>query len=366
MSEGRAELMSTARNDKPINALEALERAQWIAFAPFVFQAARVLRDRGILSAIEASDAGLTLDEVAAAVDLPIYGTRVLLEAGLGIGLVTETEDEHRYQLTKTAVFLQHDPMTRANMDFTRDVNYEGLAYLDAAVASGRPEGLRVFGDWPTVYEGLAELPEHVRASWFAFDHHYSDGAFKSVLPLVFRNRPERLLDIGGNTGKWAKACLAYDPAVEITLMDLPGQLNNAKQHLGEAGLLERVRFCEANLLAADTEIPGGFSAIWMSQFLDCFSEAEIVSILRRCVAALEPNGRIYILETFWDQQRYPAASFCLQMTSLYFTAIANGTSQLYRSETFLACVHAAGLEVEDQHEQLGISHTLLVCRVRD
>ncbi|WP_366524604.1 hypothetical protein [Nannocystis sp.] len=47
--------------DKPISALEALERAQWIAFAPMVFQAACVLRDRGILAALEASRDGLSL-----------------------------------------------------------------------------------------------------------------------------------------------------------------------------------------------------------------------------------------------------------------------------------------------------------------
>ena len=346
---------------KPINALEALERAQWIAFAPFVFQAARVLRDRDILRTIEASSAGLTLPEIAAAVALPIYGTRVLLEAGLGIGLLTETEG--RYQLTKTAVFLQHDPMTRANMDFTRDVNYLGLAQLDEAVATGKPAGLKVFGEWATVYEALAHLPEPVRESWFGFDHHYSDGAFGAALPLVFRARPRRLLDIGGNTGKWATACLRHDPTVEVTLMDLPGQLNNARENLGTAGLLARVSFHEANLLDEATTVPRGHDVIWMSQFLDCFSEREIVSILRRCADAMGPETRIYILEAFWDCQRFSAASFCLQMTSLYFTAIANGNSQMYRSTTFLACVHAAGLEVERQHDELGLSHTLLVCR---
>lgn len=349
--------------DKPISALEALERAQWIAFAPMVFQAACVLRDRGILAALEASRDGLTLAEAADAAGLPIYGTRVLLEAGLGIGIVKETAA--RWQLTKVGTFLLRDPMTRANMDFTRDVNYLGLASLGEAVATGKPAGLKVFGEWATVYEGLAQLPEPIRRSWFAFDHFYSDGAFATTLPLVFKQRPRRLLDIGGNTGKWARACLQHDPEVEVTLMDLPGQLHNAEELLRGAGLLDRVRFHPANLLDPAAVVPPGFDAIWMSQFLDCFSEAEIVAILRRCAAAIPPHGRIYILEAFWDQQRFKAASFCLQMTSLYFTAIANGTSQMYRSTTFLACVEAAGLEIETQHHELGMSHTLLVCKPR-
>jgi SAM-dependent methyltransferase len=346
---------------KPIHALEALERAQWIAFAPFVFQAACVLRDRGILLAIEASEDGLTLEEIASAVQLPIYGVRVLVEAGLGIGLLSRVEDRHR--LTKTGLFVQHDPMTRANMDFTRDVNYLGLAHLDEAIASGRPEGLRVFGDWPTIYRGLAELPEQVRKSWFAFDHHYSDGAFGSAANVVFRRRPRRLLDIGGNTGRWAITCLRQDPELEVTIVDLPGQLRNAEQQLAAHDLLARTTLHETDLLDESAVLPTGFDAIWISQFLDCFSEAQIVSILRRCRAALAPEGRIYILEPFWDRQRFTAASFCLQMTSLYFTALANGNSQMYHSEVFLACVAAAELEIEEQHDQLGVSHTLLICR---
>jgi hypothetical protein len=348
---------------QPISAFEALERAQWIAFAPFVFQATCVLRDRGILSAVERSRDGLSLEQIAEAVDLPLYGTRVLVEAGLGIGLFSE--DAGRYRVTTTALLLEHDPMTRANMDFTRDVNYLGLAHLDAAIASGQPKGLAVFGEWSTVYEALAQLPEPVRRSWFAFDHFYSDSAFPAALPLVLAQRPRRMLDIGGNTGKWASACLRADPELEVTILDLPGQLRSAEQNLANAGLHDRVHFHAANLLDEACEIPRQFDAIWMSQFLDCFSEHEITSILRRCVAAMQPGTKLYILEAFWDRQRFAAASFCLQMTSLYFAAIANGNSQMYHSSTFLACVRAAGLEVEVEHDGLGVSHTLLVCRVQ-
>lgn len=346
---------------KQMTSLEALERAQWIAFAPFVFQASRVLRDRGILRAIEATPGGLTLPQVAEAAGLPLYGTRVLLEAGLGIGLVTEVDG--RYRLTKTADYILHDPMTRANMDFTRDVNYDGLAHLDEAVVTGKPAGLKVFGEWPTVYAALAQLPDDVRASWFQFDHHYSDGAFGAALPLVFRARPRRLLDIGGNTGKWALACMRHDPDVEVTILDLPGQLRSAEERIAATDHRSRIHFHAADLLDESTAVPTGHDVIWMSQFLDCFSEPEIVSILRRCAAALRPDDRIYILEAFWDRQRFPAASFCLQMLSLYFTAIANGNSQMYRSDTFLACVREAGLVVEREHDELGVSHTLLVCR---
>jgi len=102
-----------------------------------------------------------------------------------------------------------------------------------------------------------------------------------------------------------------------------------------------------------------------MSQFLDCFSEAEIVSILRRCHDAITEDGCVFILEPFWDKQRFEIAAFCLQQTSLYFTALANGNSQMYSAETFLACVHQAGFEIEEQTDNIGLSQTLLKCKKR-
>jgi ubiquinone/menaquinone biosynthesis C-methylase UbiE len=346
-----------------------MERAQWIAMAPFVFQAACVLRDRGILSACESTKKGLTLDELAESVGLSVYGTRVLVEAGLGMGALQL--DDGRYSTTKIGWMLLHDDLTRANMDFTRDVAYRGLAHLDEAIATGRPAGLRELSPrpepaaeaaWPTIYAGLAELPAQVRTSWFAFDHHHSDTAFAPALRILFRRPPRKLLDIGGNTGKFARACLRHDPDVQITLVDLPGQLDDAQRELSSVDGAHRVSFHPTNLLDPNSEIPSGFDAIWLSQFLDCFSEAEIVAILRRCSAALSPGGRIYVLEPFWDRQRFSAAAFCLQMTSLYFTAIANGTSQMYGATTFLACIEQAELVIEEQHDGLGNSHTLLVC----
>ena len=48
-------------------ALEAKATAQWIAFGPVIFQVARVLRNSGILAAVENSGTdGLTLEEIAA------------------------------------------------------------------------------------------------------------------------------------------------------------------------------------------------------------------------------------------------------------------------------------------------------------
>jgi ubiquinone/menaquinone biosynthesis C-methylase UbiE len=346
-------------------ALEARETAQWIAFGPVIFQVARALRNFGILEAIEDSgDNGLTLKEIAGKVKLSDYGVRVLLESGLSMGLVII--NDHKYTLTKTGYFILHDPLTKVNMDFVHDVCYKGLFHLDESIKTGKPAGMKELGNWPTIYEGVAKLPEHIQKSWFSFDHFFSDDAFPKVLPHVYKNNIKSLLDIGGNTGKWALASAKYDPDVHITIMDLPGPLNVAKEIVEKSGLTNRISFFPANVLNEKQSFPKGFDVIWMSQFLDCFSEEEIVSILKRCYDALEEDGFIYILEPFWDRQKFEIAAFCLHQTSIYFTALANGNSQMYSAETFLPCIDKAGFEIAEQTDNIGLSQTLLKCRKKE
>lgn len=344
-------------------AFEAITYAQWIAWAPMVFQATRVMRDTGILTVLqEAGKSGLTMQEIEEKVKLPHYGVRVLLESGLGIGLVLLNED--KYTLTKTGYFILTDELTKANMNFVQDVCYQGMFFLEDAIKTQKPAGLKVFGDkWSTIYEALSQLPENIRKSWFGFDHFYSDDAFPLVLPLVFKNKPKRMLDIGGNTGKWSMKAVTFDPDVHVTIVDLPGQVNMAKANIEKMGLGNRISFHETNMLDDKQPLPKGYDAIWMSQFLDCFSDAEITSILKRCHAAVSDDGFIYIMESFWDKQKFEVGAFSLQQTSLYFTAIANGNSQMYNSEVFLKCVDEAGFTVVEQIDQIGVSQTLLRCK---
>lgn len=342
-------------------ALQAKEQALWLAFAPIAFQASKALRDMGVLKAVsDAGMQGITIEEILPKVQLSRYSLRVLLEAGLGLDMLLV--NEKRYTLTKTGFFVLNDTLTRINMDFSHDVCYKAMYHLQDSLTEGRPAGLQELGPWETIYQGLSILPEPARTSWFNFDHYYSDLAFPGVLPIVFEHKPKKLLDIGGNTGKWSMACAGYDPDVHVTIMDLPVQINVARQNIEAAGLQERVSFFETNILDESLPFAQGFDVIWMSQFLDCFSEEQIISILSRCREALNDGGSVYILEPFWDKQQFKSAAFCLQQTSLYFTAIANGNSQMYHTDEFYDCIRAAGLKVEMENHKVGLSYTLLRC----
>lgn len=348
------------RDEKPL--YEGIIDAQKLAFAPLAFHAALALRDLGILDTLaDCRPEGLTAERIAKLTRLPLYGVKVLLEAGVVCDLVAIEGD--RFQLRQLGMLVLRDTMTRVNMDFTADVCYRGMAHLRETVQTGKPAGLRELGSWETIYEGLTQLPPHVQQSWLAFDHYYSDHMFPKALPLVFADRPRRLLDVGANTGKFSLACLQHDSQVKVGLLDFPGQLAIARQAIAAKDHTARASYHPIDFLDASLEFPGDQDAIWMSQFLDCFGEDEIVSILERARRALARHGRIYIVETYWDNQEHAAARFVLSMTSLYFAALANGNSKMYRLDDMRGYVQRAGLRIERELERFSASHTMFVCR---
>lgn len=348
-----------------LSAREAQRQAEWIAWGPVVFQASRLMVKFGILDLLRDSNDGMTQEEIVKATGLSPYAVKVLMEASLCIGTVLVDKDTDRFSISKTGWFLLTDKLVRVNMDFNHDVNYEGWFKLEESLLEGKPAGLKHFGDWPTVYEGLSQLPEQVQKSWFGFDHFYSDNSFAQALEIVFSSKPKTLLDVGGNTGRWALQCVGHDNDVNVTIMDLPQQLEMMRKFTAGQKGADRINGYGINLLDDNAPFPTDkhYDAIWMSQFLDCFSEKEILSILSRAAKIMDSESRVYIMETFWDRQKYEPAAFCLTMTSLYFTAIANGNSKMYHSEDMARLVRGAGMEVEKIHDNLGHGHSIMICK---
>ena len=172
-------------------------------------------------------------------------------------------------------------------------------------------------------------------------------------------------MDVGGNTGRFAQRCVAYDPQVEVTIVDLPQQIGLMKKATADDPNAVRIHGYGTNLLDPANGFPEDLhpDVIWMSQFLDCFSEPQILSILQRAARVMDGNARLLIMETFWDRQKYEPAAFCLTMTSLYFTVMANGNSKMYHSDDMARLVNQAGLAVETIHDGLGQGHSIMICK---
>jgi len=346
---------------------DAKAAVQELSFYPIMFQAAYALKKLGILEYLRSKrrekKQGILASEISEKLNIPIYGVKVLLDTAISIDLVTASEN-FEYSITAKGVMLLLDKQTEVNMNFVQDVCYQGMFDLTRSIQEHKPVGLKHFGDWPNIYVGLKDLPENVRKSWFDFDHFYSDNAFRYALPIIFQNDPKVIVDVGGNTGKWSIECCQYNEDVKMIIADLPGQLEDAKKNVASKGFTERVEMFETNVLKEDFAFPENADAIWMSQFLDCFSEKEITHILSNARKHMKANTKLYIMETYWDRQEHPSSTYCLQGTSLYFTALANGNSKMYHSKEMIECVRNAGLQIVEDKDGIGDFHTMFVCQL--
>ena len=354
-----------------IRAVDAKFEAQKIAFAPLAFQAIRAMIETEILREIDnAGENGISRAQLAQRCGVSEYGVGVLCEMALGMNVIKLTADSssaetEKFVLGKIGWMLLEDDLTKVNFNFTNDICYKGAFDLLDSIKNGKPEGLKVFGEqWTTVYEALSTLPEKAKQSWFEFDHFYSDIAFPEALPIVFAEKPKTIVDIGGNTAKWSIACCNYNPDVQMTIVDLPGQTAVAKKNAAKAGFEKRIGFCTGNILSDETKLPQNPDAVWMSQFLDCFSLHQVTKILKKVYEAANENTNVYVLEPLWDKQRFEASAYSLMATSLYFTCIANGNSKMYRYEELVNAIGKAGFELKTAHHNLGSNaYSLLVFR---
>lgn len=336
--------------------IKALADAQKIAFAPLTFQAVSAALEFGILKFIDGKF--VTVDEIMEACDISRYTAETLLEVCCAADIVRKRND--KYSNTLVADALLNNEMTVKNFNFVKDVCYLGASELKNSFVEEKPLGLKRFiGDSETIYNIIHNLPDNIKKSWFEFDHLYSDRSFDEALEIIFREPVKKIFDIGGNTGKFEKACLSFSKECEVTMIDLPENIEAAKQNLSNV----RLKFYGMDVISKDAEFPPISGAVFMSQFLDCFSEPQIISILTKIKNSMDNDTKVYILEPFTDIQQFEGASYSLVHISLYFTCMANGKSKMYSEKRMIDLIEKSGLKLAAKYEDIGIhDYTLLEC----
>ena len=383
--------------------VEVLTEAQKIAFAPMTFQTLAALIDFNILQAV--SETPMTREQVMEKCNLPKYTVFTLFDAALCAGILQKDEDG-LYSVTPLGEAFLFDPMTKANFNFVKDVCYMGAHELKESFEKNAPAGLQKHHiNSKTIYEVLPQLPDKMLKSWYEFDHYYSDDCFGEVLKIMFNPRPAKVFDIGGNTGKFERACLAFDSECEVNMIDLPPNIEVARSKFktadfdghavaqpqcpcegltfresetskfktadfdGHAVALDRLKFHALDILKEENNLPdmtgtdGASTIVLMSQFLDCFSEEQILRILNKVSERINEHTRVYILEPFIDNQFFAGAAYALSHISLYFTCMANGCSKMYNEADMKDIIKNSNLKVSKAYYNIGkYDYTLLEC----
>lgn len=335
--------------------IETLTHAQRIAFAPLMFQAVNSIIEFGILKSVDTKPHSKT--ELMQELNLNEYTVTTLLEAAEVIGII-EKNEKKEYSSTQLGQAFLYDEMTKVNFEYVRDVCYRGAESLTESFQKGSCEGFKkLFPKADTIYPYLTKLPAKMQRSWYGFDHYYSDCCFDIVYKIISDSK--KIFDIGANTGKFERLCLKKNPNIDITMVDLPDNI----EYVRNDKELEGCKFFSTNVLDEKSDFPQISGAVLMSQFLDCFSKEQIIFILKRIALNSSADTKVYILEPFIDRQRFEGAKFSLIHTSLYFTCMANGKSKMYSYSDMEEMINQSGWKISSVYDEIGAhDYTFLEC----
>jgi demethylmenaquinone methyltransferase/2-methoxy-6-polyprenyl-1,4-benzoquinol methylase len=173
---------------------------------------------------------------------------------------------------------------------------------ITATVQGGFPP-LRVF-----------ETKEQTRAFYNKISHVYDLLSERSEAPmrkagldLLKPNAGESILEIGFGTGHTlVSLAKAVGPKGRVLGLDLSDKMTKiAKEHLAQAGLLERARIRRGD--AAQLPYPtGSVDGVFMSFTLELFDTPEIPKVLDECKRVLRRGGRIVVVGMSKDGPKDP------------------------------------------------------------
>lgn len=251
-------------------------------------QAILVANELGIFPTLNATQGGLTAEELARRIEISEEGSRQLLGALEKTGYL-KIRNGH-YQTARCVKRW----ITHPEEGFSNFIKMDGhlwgrLSELEKVVRTGQPT--RDFqGDFvqpsneQNIYTlGLKEVAQFLIPAFIK----------KVRLP----NRSLRLMDIGGAHGDYSRALVQKFPGLQATIFDLPGPIASAQRMLEETGNPEKLE-----LVAGDAfrdNLGSDWDVVLLANMVHLFSAEQNTILLGRIFHALGPGGILLVLDQF-------------------------------------------------------------------
>lgn len=167
---------------------------------------------------------------------------------------------------------------------------------------------------------------DHCTQAWVAYVSALTEVEAPALLPHLALPATGAVLEIGGNSGTFARHILTRHSGLRMTVLDLPGVCRIARADPRNQALAPRLTFAAGDMRAADlaTVAGGAPDVILLKSVLHDWPEAEAATLIRRALTALAPAGCLIIAE----RSTFEAAA----LPDLSMHAVANAVfSPFYR-----------------------------------
>ncbi|SFO20922.1 methyltransferase [Actinomadura madurae] len=224
----------------------------------------------------------------------------------------------------------------------------------DWAIMTGRPFHREAWTALAHTVRTGEPAFEHVHGA-MGFDHfrdHPADGqvlnaAMTAVSGLVIApvvaacefEPGSKIVDVGGGHGALLAAILAADPDAHGVVFDLPHVVDGAGRAAEDAGVADRCEYIGGDFFES---VPSGGDAYVLSNIVHDWDDGSAVRILANCRDAMNPNGRVLLLEAVLPDDIRPSRAKWIDLEMLI---MARGARQRTGAE-YAELLNRAGLHL--------------------
>jgi hypothetical protein len=306
-------MSSTRPLHEPPAALQVIQ----MIHGKHVSQAISVAAELGIADALK--DAPKHVEELAAATSTHAPSLYRLLRALASVGIFAEIGNR-QFSLTPLAACLRGDaPDSIRNLArwYGAPLSLRGWEELLHSVKTGETGVKQALGVTDT-FSYLSEHPEQEQI-FHACMTEISRKNTPGIVGAYDYGRFRKIVDVGGSHGLLLSAILRRYPGPRGVVFDLPRVVEGAQRAIAADGLTER---CEAVAGSFFESVPAGADAYVLKQVIHDWDDAPAVAILRNVRQAIQPEGRLLLIEIVIPPGNEPSLS---KLSDLAMLVVAGG-----------------------------------------
>jgi alkyl hydroperoxide reductase subunit AhpC/2-polyprenyl-3-methyl-5-hydroxy-6-metoxy-1,4-benzoquinol methylase len=254
-----------------------------------------------------------TADELAGPTETHAPSLYRLMRTLAHLGLLSEDAGQ-RFSLTPMGEALKRNaPGSSYATVLTLASNWcaNGFGELLYSVQTGR-SGVEKYLGMP-VFDWLGQNPE--LASLFSETMVGFHGAEPAAVAAAYDfSKMKTIVDVGGATGHLLTGVLSRAPGARGILYDLPHVVRDAPALIGSRGLMDRVTIEPGSFFEG---VPCGGDAYLLSHVIHDWSEEQCLTILGHCRRAMNPGGRLLLIEMVLPHGNTPHPGKVLDMMML-------------------------------------------------
>jgi len=235
---------------------------------------------------------------------------------------------EHRFALLPLGTALTSGtPSYAAALALGGEILTRSLDNLLYSVQTGRTGFERCFG--VPLFEWLAANP--AQASLFNEAMVGFHGMEVSAVAAAYDfSAFQTIADVGGSTGNLLATILTQHPGLRGILFDLPHVVRQAPALIAQRGLSDRVRIEGGSFFEGG--VPVGADAYILSHVIHDWNRERCLTILDQCRRAMNPGGRMLVIEMVLPEGDVPHPGKLLDIVMLAVPGGEERTASQYKT----------------------------------